>query len=55
MTHRGVFEALDRTFRDIQAQACPEASTIPFGAKVVVLGGDLRQILPVMRKFRVCH
>jgi hypothetical protein len=48
MTHRGAFEALDRTFRDIQAQACPEAATIPFGAKVVVLGGYLRQILPVI-------
>jgi hypothetical protein len=48
MTDRRAFEALDRTFRDIQSTHCPEASDIPFGGKVVVLGGDLRQILPVV-------
>ncbi|XP_066384732.1 uncharacterized protein [Miscanthus floridulus] len=42
------FEALDRTFRDIQSQNCSEAAHLPFGGKVVVLGGDLRQILPVI-------
>jgi len=48
MTHRAAFEALDRTFRDIQSQNCSEAAHLPFGGKVVVLGGDLRQILPVI-------
>lgn len=48
MTHRGAFEALDRTFRDIQSQHCPDTANVPFGGKVVVLGGDLRQILPVI-------
>jgi hypothetical protein len=48
MTHRGAFEALDRMSRDIQSQHCPEAANVPFGGKVVVLGGDLRQILPVI-------
>jgi len=48
MTNRKAFEAVDRTLRDIQNCCCPHASSIPFGGKVVVLGGDLRQILPVI-------
>ena len=48
MTDKRAFEAVDRTFRDIQSTQCVEASEIPFGGKVVVLGGDLRQILPVV-------
>jgi len=48
MTNRRAFEALDRTFRDIQKAVNPVAGAIPFGGKVVVLGGDLRQILPVV-------
>ena len=26
----------------------PDASNLPFGGKIIVLGGDLRQILPVI-------
>jgi hypothetical protein len=48
MANRKCFEALDRTFRDIGKVKNPEAAHIPFGGKVVVLGGDLRQILPVV-------
>jgi hypothetical protein len=48
MTHRKAFETLDRTFRDILALHSDSAATTPFGGKVVVLGGDLRQILPVV-------
>jgi hypothetical protein len=48
MANRKCFEALDRTFRDIQKGRNPDAAHIPFGGKVVVLGGDLRQILPVV-------
>lgn len=48
MANRKCFEALDRTFRDVQKLKNPEATNIPFGGKVVVLGGDLRQILPVV-------
>jgi len=48
MTNRKAFEAVDRSLRDIQSAHCPDASSIPFGGKVVVLGGDLRQILPVV-------
>jgi len=48
MTHRRAFEALDRTLRDIQSAKYPNAEILPFGGKVVVLGGDPRQILPVI-------
>jgi ATP-dependent DNA helicase PIF1 len=41
--HKHIFEAVDRTFRDIMAQ-----THVPFGGKVVVLGGDFRQILHVI-------
>ncbi|XP_066340366.1 uncharacterized protein [Miscanthus floridulus] len=42
MANRRCFEALDRTFRDIEKTKSPETAHIPFGGKVVVLGGDLR-------------
>jgi hypothetical protein len=48
MANKKCFEALDRTLRDIEKAKNPEAANIPFGGKVVVLGGDLRQILPVV-------
>ena len=44
MTHRHHLEALDRTLRDLMA------SEEPFGGKVVGLGGDFRQVLPVVRR-----
>ncbi|XP_024976207.1 uncharacterized protein LOC112514107 [Cynara cardunculus var. scolymus] len=37
-------EALDRTMRDIIGVA------LPFGEKIMVLGGDFRQVLPVVRR-----
>ncbi len=43
MMHKHVFEAVDKTFRDIMGR--PD---MLFGGKVVVLGGDFRQILPVV-------
>lgn len=48
MTHRKAFETLDRSFRDTLAVHSERAEHRPFGGKVVVLGGDLRQILPVI-------
>jgi ATP-dependent DNA helicase PIF1 len=45
MMHRHCFEAVDRTLKDIMKE-----DRYPFGGKVVVLGGDFRQILPVIPK-----
>ncbi|XP_074355096.1 uncharacterized protein LOC141693803 [Apium graveolens] len=50
MTHRYVFEAVDRTFRDIRSKVNQEAGTLPFGFLTMVLGGDFRQVLPVIPK-----
>lgn len=41
MTQRYAFEALDRTLRDITGV------DLPFGGKIIILGGDFRQVLPV--------
>lgn len=48
MTNRQCFEALDRTLRDILSEKYINAIDKPFGGKVVVLGGDPKQILPVI-------
>jgi hypothetical protein len=55
MTHRTAFEALDRTFRDLLSLDSSEASNLPFGGKVVVLGGYARQILPVIEGGSCAH
>ncbi|XP_024965949.1 uncharacterized protein LOC112506157 [Cynara cardunculus var. scolymus] len=44
MAKRQALEALDRTMRDIIGVA------LPFGRKIMVLGGDVRQVLPVVRR-----
>ena len=46
MQHRYVYEAVDRLIRDITQ------IDIPMGGKVCVLGGDFKQILPVVRNGR---
>jgi len=43
MMSRYYFESLDRSLRDIIST--PE--DMPFGGKVILFGGDFRQILPV--------
>jgi hypothetical protein len=48
MAHRMTFEALDRSFRDILSSESSNSQNMPFGGKVIVLGGDARQILPVI-------
>jgi hypothetical protein len=48
MTNRQCFEALDRSLRDILNKEEPKQTDNPFGGKVVVLGGDPKQILPVI-------
>ncbi|XP_048611725.1 ATP-dependent DNA helicase pif1-like [Brassica napus] len=48
MAHRHCFETLDRTLRDLLSVQNPAAAEKPFGGKTVLLGGDFRQILPVI-------
>ncbi|PNX74041.1 ATP-dependent DNA helicase PIF1, partial [Trifolium pratense] len=50
MMHKHCFEAVDRTFKDIMRPYDEKNKYIPFGGKVMVLGGDFRQILPVIPK-----
>ncbi|XP_057452749.1 uncharacterized protein LOC130744595 [Lotus japonicus] len=44
------FESLDISLIDIMKTQSTHGYDIPFGGKVVVLGGDFRQILPVISK-----
>ena len=48
MSHKHLFEAADRSLRDIMKEVSPELGDLPFGGKVVVLGSDFRQVLPVV-------
>ncbi|XP_020992039.1 uncharacterized protein LOC110278170 [Arachis duranensis] len=50
MLNKMCFEALDRTLRDLVSVTDQHKSHQPFGGKIVVLGGDFRQILPVISK-----
>ncbi|XP_016185916.1 uncharacterized protein LOC107627602 [Arachis ipaensis] len=44
------FEVLDRALRDLMSVTDQHKTHQPFGGKVVVLGGDFKQILPVIPK-----
>ncbi|MFS7972712.1 putative DNA helicase [Helianthus anomalus] len=48
MVHIHAFEALDRTLKDILTNESETNSQLPFAGKVIVFGGDFRQILPVV-------
>ncbi|XP_074300532.1 uncharacterized protein LOC141631809 [Silene latifolia] len=50
MDNRFAYEALDRTMRDRMAYDDPEAEDKVFGGKVVLLGGDFHQVLPIINK-----
>ena len=52
MTHRNYFQAVDCSLRDILRFTTCNNTDKPFGGKTVVLGGDFRQILPVVAKGR---
>ena len=44
MVNRHALESLDRTFKDIMEV------NLPFGGKVLILGGDFRQVFLVVPK-----
>jgi hypothetical protein len=48
MTHIHAFEALDRSLRDLLSLKSAQAAQFSFGGKTIVLGGDPRQIQPVI-------
>ncbi|GJR42851.1 negative regulator of systemic acquired resistance [Tanacetum coccineum] len=50
MMQKYAFEALDKTLRDILGYPTPTNRNTIFGGLTVLLGGDFRQILPVIPK-----
>jgi ATP-dependent DNA helicase PIF1 len=51
MTHKHCFEALDRSMSDVMRLEIGTGGWhMPFGGKVIVFGGDFRQVLPVVPK-----
>jgi hypothetical protein len=48
MTNKNVFDAVDRSLRDIRGSL--PGSDRPFGGIPIILGGDFQQILPVVPK-----
>ena len=45
MLHRDVLHFIDRTLQDLQPR---DERKQPFGGKIVVIGGDFKQLLPVV-------
>jgi ATP-dependent DNA helicase PIF1 len=48
MTCRNCHEAVDRSSQYIMPDVHPALDRLPFGGKVILCGGDWRQILPVV-------
>ncbi|WVZ88360.1 hypothetical protein U9M48_034890 [Paspalum notatum var. saurae] len=55
MTNKHCFEAPDKSLRDILRSTDDKSENKPFGGMTVVMGGDFRQILPVVPKGRRSH
>ena len=49
MADKYVYETVDRSFRDIMKQVNSDLEKIPIGGKIMVFGGDFRQILPILK------
>ncbi|XP_015944907.1 uncharacterized protein LOC107470038 [Arachis duranensis] len=47
MTNKLALETFDRTFRDLMSSNVLSVHDISFGEKVIVFGGDFRQVLPI--------
>jgi ATP-dependent DNA helicase PIF1 len=52
MAHKHVFEAVNRTLQHVLGAVDPALKDILFGGKVVVMGGDFRQLLHVVPRGR---
>ena len=50
MIHKHCFQALDKSLRDVLRLSNLNSLEKPFGGKLVVLGGDFCQILPMIQK-----
>ncbi|XP_074300822.1 uncharacterized protein LOC141632146 [Silene latifolia] len=50
MTHKHIFEAVDKSLKDVMRVVNERNAKLPFGGKVVVFGADFRQTLPVVSK-----
>lgn len=50
MAHRKCFKTFDRTLHDLLSTDDVSACNVPFGGRILVLGGDLRQILLVIER-----
>ncbi|WOG82315.1 hypothetical protein DCAR_0101478 [Daucus carota subsp. sativus] len=50
MNHKHIFEAVDRSVRDLMRHTDICNLEISFGGKMVLLGGDFRQIFPILPK-----
>jgi hypothetical protein len=48
MAHKHVFEAMNRTLQHVMGVVDPALKDMFFGGKVIVMGGDFRQILLVV-------
>ena len=48
MMHKKNIEAVDRLYRDVMRLEDMRLQNIPFGGKVVLLGGDFKQVLQVI-------
>lgn len=49
MMHRRCIEVVDNTLRDVMGTVDPSLENLPFGGKLGLFGGDLRQLFPVIR------
>jgi ATP-dependent DNA helicase PIF1 len=55
MGSKELYELIDVLLRDVMRTDNPDLADVPFGGKVVVLSGDLRQLAPVIKKASRTH